>query len=75
MLEEVLEHDDGGDFITIAGIAKELGRTRQWIHTHPWVLPGPPDVDGKPKKWLREKWDEHKRGLPEAKRRSRLRTK
>ena len=68
-LDELLEKSQQSKFITIKDISQEVGRTKEWISRNPWVLPGPPDIEGKPKKWLRSKWDEYKKNLPEHKRR------
>ncbi len=68
-LNELLVRSQQSQFITIAGISREVGRTKEWISRNPWVLPGPPDIEGRPKKWLRSRWEEYKKNLPEHKRR------
>jgi len=73
-LDQLVENTTSSDFITIAGIAKDIGRGKEWISRNPWVLPGPPDLDGKPKQWLRSRWNEYKKGLPEHRRRWPVRT-
>lgn len=61
-LDELLNKSE---YITIAGIAEDIGRSKEWIRRHPWVLPnfGRPDIDGRPKQWLRSNWDEWKEHL------------
>ena len=70
-LDELLKISQKSEFVTIKDIAKELDKSREWVSLHPWVQPnnGNPDLEGKPKKWLRESWDEWKKNLPEHKRR------
>ncbi len=62
-VDALLEGQDSSEFVTVSDIAREVGRTRQWVHVNPWILPGPADIDGKPKQWLRAKWDQHKQDL------------
>ena len=67
-LDELLVRSQQSEFITIADISREVGRTKEWISRNPWVLPRPPDIEGRPKKWLRSRWEEYKKDLPEHKR-------
>lgn len=48
------------DTMTRKVIARELGRSTEWIRTHPWALPNysVPDVSGPPDLWHRATWQE-----------------
>jgi len=59
-----------GDYVTIASIARDLGRSREWIRLRPWVLPnfGVPEMGRKPMKWKRATWERWKENLEEHRR-------
>ncbi len=61
------------EYVTLVDIAKELGLSRVWVWKNPWCLPGKPDIDSRPKKWLRTRWDEYKQNMAEHKRDWKLR--
>ncbi len=48
IIREELERALKPDTVTRSQIAKELGRSREWLSRSPWVLPnyGRPDVGG-----------------------------
>lgn len=47
-------------FVDIGWICAELGCSRDWIRSRPWVLPnfGVAEVSGSPKRWKLETWRE-----------------
>lgn len=51
--------------VTMHDIASELGVNYQWVLDRPWVQPnfGEPDIDGRPKRWMRHTWDEWSKQL------------
>lgn len=57
--------------VSRSDIARELGRSYEWVRTHPWSQPnyGIPEVAGKTPRWRREIWDTWKVELPTHRRR------
>ena len=57
-LDRIIDAVPTREFVDIAWICSEIGCSRDFIRTHPWIAPnfGVPDVSGRPKRWRRETW-------------------
>ena len=65
-IKEELDKALNSPTLTRSQIAKEIGRSREWLSRNPWALPqyGRPDIEGVPELWWRESWDEWRKDLP-----------
>ena len=66
VIKEELDKALNSPTLTRSQIAKEIGRSREWLSRNPWALPqyGRPDIEGVPELWWRESWDEWRKDLP-----------
>jgi len=64
-LDSLIDATPVRQFIDTEWICAELGCSRDWIRSRPWMLPnfGNPDITGRPRRWKCITWETWKSDL------------